>query len=101
MPQLHRTTSYSQASLLGGSTAGRDYTAGSPSGALVGHWVRGGYSGHHEGSSYYPSHCYPESSLRTGTSTSAKYLDRYTPLERYVSYEADHAERAVEGIGRL
>jgi hypothetical protein len=41
VPQLHRTTSHSQASSHGGSTVGHDYTAGSPSGALVGPWVRG------------------------------------------------------------
>jgi hypothetical protein len=35
------------------------------------------------------------------TSTSAKYPNWYAPLERYVSYGIDQAERAVEGIGRL
>jgi hypothetical protein len=39
-----------------------------------------GYSGHHEGGSYYPSHGYPEPSLRARTSTSARYLDWYTLL---------------------
>jgi hypothetical protein len=35
------------------------------------------------------------------TSTFAKYPNWYAPLERYVSYGIDQAERAVEGIGRL
>jgi hypothetical protein len=61
----------------------------------------GGYSGHHEGGSYYPSHGHPEPSLRVGTFASAKYPNWYAPLERYVSYGVDQAERAVEGIGRL
>jgi hypothetical protein len=46
----------------------------------------GGYSGHHESGSYYPSHGYPEPSLRAGTSTSTRYPDWYAPLERYVCY---------------
>jgi hypothetical protein len=46
----------------------------------------GGYSGHHEGSSYYPSHGYPGSSLRAGTSASITYPDWYSPMERYISY---------------
>jgi hypothetical protein len=50
-------------SSYGGSTTDHDYTAGSPSEALVGHWVWGGYSGHHESGSYYSSHGYPEASL--------------------------------------
>jgi hypothetical protein len=50
-------------------------------------------------SSYYPSHGYPESSLRAGTSTSARYPDCYASLEWYASYATDQAERAVEGIG--
>jgi hypothetical protein len=29
----------------------------------------------------------------------ARYPDWYTPLERYVSYGIDQAERAVDGIG--
>jgi hypothetical protein len=37
--KLHRMTTHSRQSLHGGSTAGHDYTAGSRSGALVGHWV--------------------------------------------------------------
>jgi hypothetical protein len=60
-----------------------------------------GYSGHHEGGSYYPSHGYPEPSLRARTSTSARYPDWYAPLEQYVSYVVDQAERVVEGIGQL
>jgi hypothetical protein len=40
-PQLCNTTSHSRESSYGGSTADHDYTAGSPSGALVGHWVWG------------------------------------------------------------
>jgi hypothetical protein len=59
------------------------------------------YLGHHEGVSYYPSHGYPKPSLQIGTSASARYPDRYTPLERYVSYGVDQAEHAVEGIERL
>jgi hypothetical protein len=61
----------------------------------------GGHSGHHESGSYYPSHSYPEPSLRARTFTSARYPDWYTPLERYVSYGVDQAERAVEGIRRF
>jgi hypothetical protein len=61
----------------------------------------GGYSGHHEGSSYYPSHGYPESSLWAETSASARYPNWYAPLDRYASYGYDQAERAAEGIGRL
>jgi hypothetical protein len=49
----------------------------------------GGFSGHHEGGDYYPSHGYPEPSLRAKTSASARYPDLYTPLERYVSYGVD------------
>jgi hypothetical protein len=59
----------------------------------------GGYSGHHESGSYYPSHGYPEPSLQAGTSTSARYLDSYARLERYISYGVNQAERVVEGIG--
>jgi hypothetical protein len=59
----------------------------------------GGYSGYHEGGSYYPSHSYPEPSLRAGTSASARYPNWYARLERYTSYGVDQAERAVEGIG--
>jgi hypothetical protein len=66
----------------------------------VGHWYGGGYSGHHEGSIYYPSHGYSESSLRAGTSTSTRYPDWYAPLEWYAGYEADQTEHAVEGIGQ-
>jgi hypothetical protein len=58
----------------------------------------GGYSGYHEGS-YYPSHGYPEPSLRAGTSASTMYLDWYAPLEQYICYEANQAEHTVEGIG--
>jgi hypothetical protein len=46
----------------------------------------------------YPSHGYPEPNLWAGTSVSAKYPNWYAPLERYISYGADQAERAVEGI---
>jgi hypothetical protein len=35
----------------------------------------GGYSGHHESCSYYPSHGYPEPSFRARTSASARYPD--------------------------
>jgi hypothetical protein len=58
----------------------------------------GGYSGHHEGGSYYPSHGYPKPSLRARTSASARYPDRYAPLERYISYGVDQAKRMMEGI---
>jgi hypothetical protein len=80
-------------------SAGRPTTLWAP----VRHWVRGGggYSGHHVGGSYYPSHDYPEPSLRAGSSASARYPDWYAPLERYVSYGVDQAERAMEGIGWL
>jgi hypothetical protein len=44
---------------------------------------------------------FPEPSLRARTSASARYLDWYAPLERYISYEVDQAERAVEGIRLL
>jgi hypothetical protein len=67
-------------------------------------WVTGygvGYLGHHEGGSYYPCHGYPKPSLRAGTSASARYPDWHAPLERYVSYGVDQAERVVEGIERL
>jgi hypothetical protein len=37
----------------------------------------GGYSGHHESGSYYPSHGYPERSLQAETSTFARYPDWY------------------------
>jgi hypothetical protein len=60
----------------------------------------GGYSGYHE-SGYYPPHGNLEPSLQAGTSASARYPDRYDPLEQYVSYGVDQAERTVEGIGRL
>jgi hypothetical protein len=58
----------------------------------------GGYSGHHESGSYYPSHGYLEPSFRIGTSASARYPDWNAPLERYASYGVDQAERVVEGI---
>jgi hypothetical protein len=35
----------------------------------------GGYSGYHEGGSYYPSQGYPKPRLRAGTFASARYLD--------------------------
>jgi hypothetical protein len=43
----------------------------------------------------------PKPSLRARTSTSARYLDWYAPLEQYISYGVDQAECAVEGIRRL
>jgi hypothetical protein len=58
-----------------------------------------GYSGHHDGGSYYPSQGYPEPSLRVGTSVSARYPNWYTPLKWYISYVIDQAEHTVEGIG--
>jgi hypothetical protein len=58
----------------------------------------GGYSGFHEGGSYYASHGYPEPNLQAGTSTSSRHPDLYAPLERYVSYGVDQAERTMEGI---
>jgi hypothetical protein len=63
----------------------------------LGHW--GGYSGHQESGSYYPSHGYPKPSLRVRTFASTRYPDRYAPLEQYVNYGVDQAERVVEGIG--
>jgi hypothetical protein len=59
----------------------------------------GGYSGYHESSSHYPSHFYPEPSLRARTSTSARYPDWYAPLEWYDSYGVHQAEHVVDGIG--
>jgi hypothetical protein len=53
----------------------------------------------YRGDSYYPSHSYPEPSLRVGTSASARYPNWYAPLEWYASYGVDQAERAVKGIG--
>jgi hypothetical protein len=47
----------------------------------------GGYSGYHEGGSYYSSHGYPEPSLQVRTSASARYPDWSAHLEWYVSYE--------------
>jgi hypothetical protein len=58
----------------------------------------GGYSGHHESGSYYPSHGHPEPSLRAGTSSSTRYPNWYAPLERYARYGVDQAESIVEGI---
>jgi hypothetical protein len=98
MPQLHKTASHSRASSYGGSTTDHDYTTGSPSGALVGHWVWGCYSGHHVGGSYNPSHGYPEPSPRAETFASARYPNWYAPLEWYFSYQVDQAECVVEGI---
>jgi hypothetical protein len=57
--------------------------------------------GHHESGSYYPFHSYPEPILQAGTSASTKYPDWYAPLEWYVSYGVDWAERVVQGIGQL
>jgi hypothetical protein len=59
----------------------------------------GGYLGPHDGGSYYPFHGYPKPSLRARTSTSTRYPDWYAPLDRYVSYGLEQAERTVEGIG--
>jgi hypothetical protein len=86
-------------SSFGGSTADHDYTGGSPSGAPVGHGVCGGCLGLHESGSYHPTYGYLKPSLRARTSTSTRYPNWYAPLERYVSYGVDHAERVVEGIG--
>jgi hypothetical protein len=61
----------------------------------------GSYSGYHEGGSYDPSQGYPEPTLRARISGSARYPDRYAPLEQYVSYGVDQAEHTVEGIRRL
>jgi hypothetical protein len=56
---------------------------------------------YHGGSSSY----YPHGSFRlshgVGTSVFAQYPDWYYPLERYSSYGANQAERAVEGVGQL
>jgi hypothetical protein len=49
----------------------------------------GGYLGHHEGGSYYPSHGYTEPRHRAGSSASTRYPD----------YGVDQAESVVEGIG--
>jgi hypothetical protein len=61
----------------------------------------GGYSGYHEGGSYYPSQGYPKPSLRARTSASTRNTYWYDPLERYISYGVDQAEHTVEGIGQL
>jgi hypothetical protein len=49
----------------------------------------GGSSGHHASGSYYPSHSYPEPSLRAEISTSTMYPDWFAPLEQYISYGVD------------
>jgi hypothetical protein len=61
----------------------------------------GGYLGHHESGSYYPSLGYPKPSLRARTSASTRYPNWYDPLVWYVSYGVDQAEHVVEGIGLL
>jgi hypothetical protein len=61
----------------------------------------GGYSGHHEGGGYYPSHSYPTPSLQARTSAFAMYPDWYAHLDWYTGYEVDQAERAVEEIAQL
>jgi hypothetical protein len=61
----------------------------------------GGYSGHHESGSYYPSHGYLEPSLQAGTSASTRNLNWYALLEWYVGYGVDQAERMAEEIGQL
>jgi hypothetical protein len=61
----------------------------------------GGYLGHHESGSYYPSHGYPEPSLWAETSSSIRYPNWYAPLERYANYGVDRAERTVDEIGQL
>jgi hypothetical protein len=63
MLQLHRIVSHLRASSYGGSKADLDYTIGSPLGAQWDTTYGGGYSGHHECGSYYPSHGYPKPSL--------------------------------------
>jgi hypothetical protein len=64
--ERHATTSLDRLVLAarsyGGSTTDHDYTAGSPSGAQCPTGYGGGYSGHHESGSYYPSYGYPEPS---------------------------------------
>jgi hypothetical protein len=60
--------------------------------------VTGGYSAHHDNSSYYPSHGYPESSFWAGTSASARYPNWYFPLQMYASYRVHQVEHAVEVI---
>jgi hypothetical protein len=58
----------------------------------------GGYLGHHEVGSYYPSHGYPKPSLRVEPSAFVRYPDWYDPLKRYVRYGVDLAEHVLEGI---
>jgi hypothetical protein len=60
-----------------------------------------GYLGHHEDCSYYPSHGYPEPSLWAESFASAWYPDWYAPLQWYISFVVDQAERVVKGIERL
>jgi hypothetical protein len=56
------------------------------------HWdtgYGGGYSGYHEDGSYSLSQGYPEPSLQSETSASARYPDWYAPLEQYIRYGVD------------
>jgi hypothetical protein len=67
----------------------------------IGHWVREWPSGDQEGgSSYYP-HGIPGPSHEVRTSASAEFPHWYYPLERYINYGVDQAERTVEGIERI
>jgi hypothetical protein len=64
-------------------------------------WDTGYESGilgyHGGGSSYYP-HNIPGPSHRAGISASTEFPHWYYPLERYIIYGVDQAQRAVEGI---
>jgi hypothetical protein len=62
---------------------------------------RSAIPGYEEGGrSYYP-HGTPGPSHGARTSASAEYPHWYYPLERYINYGVDQAERAVEGIVQI
>jgi hypothetical protein len=56
------------------------------------------YQGSSSSYSYYP-HGPSRLSHGAGISASAQYPNWYYPLERYISYGADQAERVMEGVG--
>jgi hypothetical protein len=50
------------------------------------------------GSSSYYTHVPSGLSHGAGTSASPRYPNLYYPIERYICYGADQAQRAVEGV---
>jgi hypothetical protein len=93
-PQLHRSTVHSWACLFGGDmtdSPSAQWDTGYGSNSLE-------YQGH--GSAYHP-HDIPRPSHGVGTSATTEFPHWYYPLERYVSYGVDQAQRTVEGIGRV